>query len=85
MIPPAITALSSPVLAHVGHAGPENSLTQLLILAGVIAIVGSFMLRGQTARPWIPWSALGAGIALIAAAFLIPQGHSGLKCPPPRE
>ena len=64
-----------PVWAHTigGSGGAE---IELLIVGVAIMVLGFSLRSSQMARAWVPWVVLGFGLALVAAAFVVPRATS---------
>ena len=65
-------AAPPPVWAHTvgGSGGAEIEL----LIVGIAVMVMGFSLRSsQMSRPWVPWTVLAVGLALVVAAFVVPR------------
>jgi hypothetical protein len=64
--------LPAPAYAHA--VGPGGGVEiELLLVAGAVLIFGYTLRSSESARPWMPWAVIVAGVGLAALSFALPQ------------
>jgi hypothetical protein len=64
--------LPAPAYAHA--VGPGGGVEiELLLVAGAVLVFGYTLRSSESARPWMPWAVIVAGVGLAALSFALPQ------------